>query len=167
MHTPAPIDPLLLRQTLAVFPTGVTVVTTLADDETPVGLTVNSFNSVSLDPPLILWSLARRSQSLRAFQAAERFAVNILANDQAAVSRRFASRVANKFRDVVTVPGVGGVPLLQGCAAWVECTTWSMQPAGDHVLFMGRVERVEIGSRAPLVFVHAGYRTVGDAAAGE
>ena len=144
-----------------VFPTGVTVMTTTGMAGAPVGLTVNSFNSVSLDPPLIVWSLSRRSGSLRAFQAAEHFAVNILAADQSAVSRRFASRVPDKFRGIPFQPGEHGSPLLDGCAAWIECMTWSMQPTGDHVLFIGRVESVRRGRRKPLLFVGGQYHEVG------
>ena len=161
MHTPPPIEQTVLRQTLGVFPTGVTVMTTTGEGGAPVGLTVNSFNSVSLDPPLILWSLSRRSGSLRAFQAAEHFAVNILAADQAAVSRRFASRVPDKFRDLPLELSEHGTPLLERCAAWIECMTWSMQPAGDHVLFIGRVESVRLGGRPPLLFVGGHYHSVG------
>jgi flavin reductase (DIM6/NTAB) family NADH-FMN oxidoreductase RutF len=163
MHAHPPIDPLLLRQVLGVFPTGVTVMTTCAEDGHFVGVTVNSFNSLSLDPPLILWSLSRRSGSLRPFQAASHFAVNVLAQDQAAVSRRFASRAIDKFRDVEVDVGLGGVPLVGGCAAYIECRTWSSQPAGDHVLFIGRVQRVQASGRPPLVFSGAGYFSVGGA----
>ncbi|NLD67192.1 MAG: flavin reductase family protein [Limnobacter sp.] len=161
MHTPPPIDQSVLRQTFGVFPTGVTVMTTTGTAGAPVGLTVNSFNSVSLDPPLIVWSLSRRSGSLRAFQAAEHFAVNILAADQSPVSRRFASRVPDKFRGIPFQPGEHGSPLLDGCAAWIECMTWSMQPTGDHVLFIGRVESVRLGGRPPLLFVGGQYHDVG------
>ncbi len=161
MHTLSPLDRLTLRHALGVFPTGVTVVTTLAEDGACVGLTVNSFNSLSLDPPLIMWALVRRSVNLPAFQSAERFAVNILADDQVAISRRFASHVAEKFRGVPIEAGIGGVPLIEGCAAHIECRTHSSHPGGDHILFIGRVERVQTHDRAPLVFVGGRYREAG------
>lgn len=161
MHTFSPIDRLTLRHALGVFPTGVTVVTALADDGACVGLTVNSFNSLSLDPPLITWALIRRSVNLRAFQEAEHFAVNILADDQVAISRRFASHVADKFRGIPTHPGIAGTPLIEGCAAHIECRTHSSHPGGDHILFIGKVERVQTHDRAPLVFVGGRYRSAG------
>ncbi|MEZ5605327.1 MAG: flavin reductase family protein [Burkholderiaceae bacterium] len=161
MQAPPNIDPRELRQALGCFPTGVTVITTLGADGSFVGLTVNSFNSLSLDPPLILWSLSTRSSSLRAFEAAEHFAVNILADDQVAVSRRFSSPLPNKFHDVAVHAGLGGTPLIEGCAAHIECRAHSSQAAGDHVLFVGRVERVRTSGRPPLVFVGGRYRSTG------
>jgi flavin reductase (DIM6/NTAB) family NADH-FMN oxidoreductase RutF len=163
MHSHPPIDPLLLRQVLGVFPTGVTVMTTCAEDGRFVGVTVNSFNSLSLNPPLILWSLSRRSGSLGPFLAAKHFAVNVLAQDQVAVSRRFASRAIDKFQDVEVEVGLDGIPLIAGCAAYIECRTWSSQAAGDHELFIGRVQRVQASGRPPLVFAAAGYFSVGGA----
>ena len=163
MHSHPHVDPLQLRQALGIFPTGVTVMTTCAEGGHFVGVTVNSFNALSLDPPLILWSLSRRSGSLRAFQSAEHFAVNVLAEDQVAVSRRFASRAIDKFRDVEVALGLGGIPLIGGCAAYIECRTWSSQPAGDHVLFIGRVQQVQASGRRPLVFSGGAYFGVGSA----
>lgn len=155
------IDTRTLRQALGCFPTGVTVVTTLGADGIPVGLTINSFNSLSLDPPLILWSLSRRSSNLRAFEAAGHFAVNILAEDQVAISRRFSSPVPNKFRDVAVHAGLGGAPLIEGCVAHIECRAHSSQAIGDHVLFVGRIERVRTSDRPPLLFVGGRYRIAG------
>ncbi len=155
------VDQAELRRALGSFPTGVTVISTLDADGAYVGLTVNSFNSLSLDPPLILWSLGTRSSSRHAFEAAGHFAVNILAEDQAAISRRFASPVRNKFHGVATHTGLGGMPLIDGCAAYIECRTHSTQVAGDHLLFIGRVERVHTANRRPLVYVGGRYCGLG------
>lgn len=155
------IDHTELRRALGCFPTGVTVITTVDPDGVFVGLTVNSFNSLSLDPPLILWSLGTRSSSRRAFEACGHFAVNILAEDQAAISRRFASPARNKFHGVATQAGLAGAPLIDGCAAYIECRTHSTQVAGDHLLFIGRVERVHTAGRRPLVYVGGRYCGVG------
>lgn len=158
---PPVIDARQLRQAFGCFPTGVAVVSTLGADGVFVGLTVSSFTSLSLDPPLILWALSSRSSSLRAFETSERFAVNILAEDQVEISQRFASSSRDKFHGVATHPGLGGTPLIEGCAAYIECRFESAQPGGDHVIFVGRVERVQVRARAPLVYVGARYRTVG------
>jgi flavin reductase (DIM6/NTAB) family NADH-FMN oxidoreductase RutF len=155
------IDHAELRRALGCFPTGVTVITTLDPDGAFVGLTVNSFNSLSLDPPLILWSLGTRSSNRRAFEAAGHFAVNILAEDQAAISRRFASPARHKFHGVATHAGLAGAPLIEGCAAYIECRTHSTQVAGDHLLFIGRVERVHTAGRRPLVYAGGRYCGVG------
>lgn len=151
----------MLRRAFGCFPTGVTVVTTRTADGNFAGLTVNSYTSLSLEPPLILWALASHSTSLRAFESAKHFAVNILAEDQAALSRRFASRARDKFHDVATRPGIGGAPLLEGCSAHIECRMHSAQPGGDHVLFVGQVVRVDVLARTPLVYVGGRYRKVG------
>ncbi len=155
------IDPLVLRQALGCYPTGVTILTTLGANGAFVGLTVNSFTSLSLDPPLVLWALSTGSASLRAFESAEHFAVNILAEDQVAISRRFASTTPNKFHEIAVHSGLGGTPLIEGCSAHIECRMHSAQPGGDHVLFVGRVERVQVNGRPPLVYVGARYRRVG------
>jgi len=161
MRIHSPIDHAELRRALGCFPTGVTVITTLDPDGVFVGLTVNSFNSLSLDPPLILWSLGTRSSNRRAFEAAGHFAVNILAEDQAAISRRFASSARNKFHGIATHAGLGGAPLIEDCAAYIECRTHSTQPAGDHLLFIGRVERVRTAARRSLVYAGGRYYGVG------
>ena len=105
------------RNILGSFPTGVTVITTLAQDGSPVGLTANSFNSLSLDPPLILWSLNRNSPSLICFEKCAKFAINILAQGQSQLSRRFASPIPDKFAGVDWRRGGDGIPVLGGCAA--------------------------------------------------
>ncbi len=148
----ADFDAKALRQVLGAFVTGVTVITTLDADGKPHGLTANSFSSVSLDPPLILWSQSLTSPSHPVFREAERFVVNILADDQVEISNRFARGGGDKFAGCDTRPGIGGVPLIAGCAAYLECRRIDSFPGGDHVVFLGRVERIERIERQPLVF---------------
>jgi flavin reductase (DIM6/NTAB) family NADH-FMN oxidoreductase RutF/DNA-binding IclR family transcriptional regulator len=145
-------DARALRQVLGAFVTGVTVITTLDAEGRPQGLTANSFSSVSLDPPLILWSQSLTAPSHPVFRAAERFVVNILADDQVEVSNRFARGSADKFAGCEWSPGIGGVPLIEGCAAYLECRRMDTFPGGDHVVFLGQVERIERTGRQPLVF---------------
>ena len=141
------------RRALGCFATGVTVVTTATGDGRPVGLTVNSFASVSLVPPLVSWCLSETALSLEAFRRSSHFAVNVLAADQLHLVHHFAKRTLDKFGDVVTVPGLGGAPLLGGVAARFECRTVATHPGGDHLIFLGEVERYERFEATPLVFV--------------
>jgi flavin reductase (DIM6/NTAB) family NADH-FMN oxidoreductase RutF len=146
------------RDALSQFATGVTVVTARGPHGGFVGFTANSFNSVSLDPPLIIWSLARRSRSLAVFEGAERYAVNVLAHDQVELARRFSRPHTDRFAGVTYRAGRGGVPLIEGCAAWIECRHHALHPAGDHMLFIGEVDRCAHRRVAPLLW-HAGrYR---------
>ena len=157
----APVAP-TLRSALGRFATGVTIVTCRGADGRPVGLTVNSFSSLSLDPPLVLWSLRRVSPSRAAFLAASHFAVNVLAEGQVDLSRRFASGVGDRFAEGVWHVGHGGVPVLNQAAAVFECETTLRQEAGDHTLFIGRVERFADGRQPPLVFFAGRYHRAGD-----
>jgi len=145
-------DARALRQVLGAFVTGVTVITTVDGSGRPHGLTANSFSSVSLDPPLILWSQSRSAPSHPVFREAERFVVNILADDQVEISRRFARPGGDKFAGCASRPGLGGVPLIRGCAAWLECRRVNSFPGGDHLVFLGQVERIERSAAQPLVF---------------
>lgn len=151
-----------LRDALGAFATGVTVVTVLAPDGRYVGLTVSSFNTVSLEPPLIVWSLSLASANLGAFRNTRHYAVNVLAHDQAWLSRRFATRSEDKFDGLDLRPGLGGLPLLPGCCAYFECRGEAQHAGGDHVVFIGRIERFVRLEKEPLVF-HAGrYRRLRD-----
>jgi len=138
---PPPLDRRAFRLALGRFVTGVTVVTALSADGQKVGLTVNSFNSVSLDPPLILWSIDRRGSFYQAFAVAPRFAVNVLCADQMALARRFSGVPAERFDGVATLAGIDGTPLLPGCIAWFECRTRDRFDGGDHLILVGEVER--------------------------
>ena len=147
------------RDTLGRFATGVTVLTALAPGGEPIGLTISSFNSVSLDPPLILWSLSVESPSLEAFRAATHYAVNVLSTDQQEISNLFAARTGDRFAGVPLRQGANGVPLIEGCCAWFECANELQHAGGDHLIFVGRVERFSPGEAAsPLIFHGGRYR---------
>ncbi len=159
----ADFDARAFRAALGRFPTGVTIVTTRAGDGRPVGVTVNSFNSVSLEPPLVLWSLQRASVSLGAFEAAGRFAVNVLRIDQIDLSNRFASPVPEKFNGVRWSWSADDIPLLDGCVARFECRTRAVHDGGDHVIFIGEVERFDVAGGQPLIFCDGCYMGEGKA----
>lgn len=169
MSSPHRFDPTdldNLRGALGRFATGVTVITARNFDGTPVGFTANSFNSVSLDPPLILWSLARSSPRIGAYRAAEHYAVNILSADQSELARRFAGKVEDRYAGVAWSEGLGGAPVLDGALAVFECAHEAVYPAGDHELFIGRVSRCAIAEGAPLTFFAGRFGSVmGPAAA--
>jgi len=145
------------RSALGAFTTGVTVVTAVGPDGARVGVTANSFNSVSLDPPMILWSLAKTSRSLAAFEQATYWAVHILAADQETLSNHFARSAANKFIGLDVEAGPGGVPLLKDCASRLQCKTAFKYEGGDHVIFVGEVLRFDRRDVAPLVFQGGQY----------
>jgi flavin reductase (DIM6/NTAB) family NADH-FMN oxidoreductase RutF/DNA-binding IclR family transcriptional regulator len=155
-----PIDPLALRHCLGSFVTGVTVITALDEKRQPIGITANSFNSVSLDPPLIVWSLRTNARSFPVYSKARRFVVNILAKDQIDISNRFAKSGPDRFDGIAVTPGIDGVPLIDGCAAHLECRTEASYPGGDHLLFLGRVERIANHIRRPLAFGAGKYMVV-------
>jgi flavin reductase (DIM6/NTAB) family NADH-FMN oxidoreductase RutF len=146
-----------LRQAFGRFGTGVTVITTRAPDGRRIGVTVNSFNTVSLEPPIVLWSLFIASPSLHAFSAAGHFAVNVLTLEQIDLSRRFSRPSEDRFAGVEFSEGLAGVPVLTGCAASIECTVHSAQVVGDHVLFLGQVERYSYVHAAPLLVFNGQY----------
>lgn len=153
----ASFDQQELRKVLGSFVTGVTVVTTLDGDGQPQGVTANSFSSVSLDPPLVLWSQALSARSFGAFRNSERFVINILAADQTAISRRFAQSGGDKFADVAWRPGLSGMPVIEGCIACLECRKVAAHPGGDHLIYIGEVEHVERAERKPLAFAGGAY----------
>ncbi|WIT11637.1 flavin reductase family protein [Paucibacter sediminis] len=149
-----------LRRTLGCYPTGVTVVTTRAPDGRPVGLTVNSFASLSLEPPLLLWSLANRSPNLRAFRSASHFAINVLAHGQHELAMRFANpALPDKFEGVAlheeAKEAAALAPLIRGSLAWFVCAGRDAIETGDHTLFIGRIVQHAAQQGTPLVF-HAG-----------
>jgi len=145
-------DSQLFRQALGSFTTGVTIVTTADATGRSVGITANSFNSVSLTPPMVLWSLSRASSSLATFMRAKHFAVHILAADQDALASTFAQRGIDRFADLNFERGPDGIPLLDGCAARFECRTAFQYEGGDHMIFVGEVLNFEHWDREPLVF---------------
>lgn len=152
-----------LRDALGAFPTGVAVVTARSAEGLPVGVTVNSFASLSLEPPLVLWSLNLKSPSLAIFEQASHFAVNVLSAEQAHLSRRFATPAPDKFDGLEVSEGAGGAPVLAGTAACFECRTEARYPGGDHRLFIGHVEHYSHDkTRAPLLFHRGRYREAGE-----
>ena len=147
------------RDALAQFATGVTVICAPGPPGRFVGFTANSFNSVSLDPPLVLWSLRRRANDLAYFERAERYAINVLAHDQVELARRFSRPHADRFDGVAYRLGTAGVPLIEGCVASFECRNQVRHVAGDHVLFIGEVETCVRTKGRGLVFHHGRYGT--------
>lgn len=154
------LDPRQFRRALGNFACGVTIVTACDAAGRKVGVTANSFNSVSLDPPLILWSLDKRSSAWEVFQQADHFAVNILASNQFELSNHFARPQEDKFADIEHLTGVGGVPIFQGCAGNFQCSTYQHIDAGDHWLIIGQVEQFEDFSQPPLVYHQGSYAMV-------
>jgi len=141
------------RVALGRFLTGVTVVTTRAADGRVAGITVSSFNTLSLDPPLVLWSISLSSPSLPIFREARRFAVNILAAEQQTLARQFAFGAPDKFAGVETRQGIGGVPLLAGAIAHLECDLVDLHPGGDHEILVGKLIRADaVADRPPLAY---------------
>jgi flavin reductase (DIM6/NTAB) family NADH-FMN oxidoreductase RutF len=153
----SPIDPRDFRNALGSFATGVTVITAAAADGKPVGLTCNSFASVSLNPPLVLWSLVIYSPNLTVFQDASHFTVNVLGAAQRALSTQFATSSADKFAGVDWTPGLGGAPILAGCVANFQCRAAGRYYGGDHVIFLGAVEAYAYNRDEPLLFAQGGY----------
>lgn len=150
-------DPKDLRHALGAFATGVTIVTTRAEDGAPVGITANSFNSVSLDPPMVLWSLARNARSLPVFERAKHWNVHVLASDQEALSNRFARAGEDKFGGLALDDGATDAPLIPGCSARFQCRTAFQYEGGDHVIFVGEVVDYDRSASPPLVYVAGGY----------
>ncbi len=153
-------EPRVLRDGLGCFATGVTIVTTLDANGEPLGLTANSFTSVSLDPPLILFSLARSSANLAAYEAAGRFAVNVLHIGQQPVGGRFASRDGPRFEGVDwSIQAEGGSPILAGSLASFDCSTHAVHDGGDHVIFIGKVNHAWYEPhRDPLLYFRGRFR---------
>ena len=144
------------RASLGMFATGVTIVTARTAAGELVGLTANSFNSVSLDPPLVLWSLGRAAGSMAAFSNGMHYAINVLGADQQALAEQFASKGIDRWAGVAFTEGVSGAPLLAGAAATFECFNRSQYAEGDHVIFVGEVERCAHRADASPLIYHGG-----------
>ena len=158
---PVEFDRRSFRDTLASFPTGVTVITTRAADGELIGITANSFSSVSLDPPLVLFNLARKARSLSAFTASKSFAISVLASDQGAISNRFAISAANKWEGADYTIAGNGCPVIAGALASFECDRHAQFDGGDHVIIVGRVQRfARLATGEPLVFSRGSYRVL-------
>ena len=157
-----PFDSAEFRRVLGHYPTGVTVVTAVFDGD-PVGLAIGSFGSVSLEPPLVMFCPGKSSNSWPAIEASGSFCVNVLAEDQAAVSSLFAGRDADKFADVSWGTRATGSPVIEGCLAWIDCTIETTHEGGDHWIVVGRVADLGVGrpDSGPLIFLKGGYGAVG------
>ena len=157
-----PTEQRFLRDVLGCFATGVTIMTARGPNQEPIGLTVNSFNAVSLEPPLVLWSQNCQSSKAPLFAETAYFAVNILADDQEAIARQFASKVPDRFAGVeyhwraepecYTELLPESVPLIAGCAAWLICKTSHHYPEGDHIIHLGQIVRCQFTEKAALLF---------------
>lgn len=139
-----------------MFATGVTIVTACTPEGRLVGLTASSFNSVSLDPPLVLWSLGRSAAPMAALAAGSHYAINVLAADQQPLAERFATRGADRWAGVEFAPGVAGAPILAGTVATFECFNRSRYEEGDHVIFVGQVERCSHREGVPPLLYYGG-----------
>ena len=144
------------RTSLGMFATGVTIVSARTATGELVGLTANSFNSVSLAPPLVLWSLSRGAGTLGAFSNGMHYAINVLAADQQLLAEQFAARGIDRWAGVAFTEGVSGAPLLTGAAATFECFNRSQYAEGDHVIFVGEVERCAHRAEASPLLYHGG-----------
>lgn len=149
------------RDTLGHFATGVTCMTTLAASGAPIGITVSSFNSLSLDPPLILWSIAKVANTFAFFQVGDPFAVNVLSAEQEHLALAFARAGGDKFQGVSVHQGLDGVPLIAGCVVYFECTVEARYPGGDHDIIVGRVRRIFNIGKTPLLFHVGALKTFG------
>jgi flavin reductase (DIM6/NTAB) family NADH-FMN oxidoreductase RutF len=146
-----------VRSAFGAFATGVVVITAI-DADRPIGLVANSFNVVSLDPPFVLWTLGPGSSNHEAFRRSPVFAANILGREQQALAERFAAKGGDKFDGVPQARGSGGVPVLAGCLATLECRAHSQHEVAESVVIVGRVERSSVQSLAPLLFYAGGFR---------
>lgn len=158
MTQPA-FDPHNFRDALSTFATGVTIVTTQDADGDWIGMTASSFNSVSMDPPLVLWSVTKTAFSAPAFKAAENFAVHVLGTDQVEISNRFARSGVDKFGSVDAQLDDNGVPCLQNFACRFDCRTWAVYEGGDHWIIVGQVLGFEKGTAEGLLFAGGSYAT--------
>jgi flavin reductase (DIM6/NTAB) family NADH-FMN oxidoreductase RutF len=150
--TGAAFDTAHFRNALSQFATGVTVITTRLADGTFFGLTASSFNSVSLTPPLVLWSLSNHASSLPDFSSNSHYVINVLGAEQAALAERFARRAEQRFSDLPFTLSPSGLPILEGVSSWFDCRNRSRYPEGDHVIMVGEVEACEVSPQAGLIY---------------
>jgi flavin reductase (DIM6/NTAB) family NADH-FMN oxidoreductase RutF len=153
----SPIDPRDFRNALGTYATGVTIITAAGPDGKPYGLTCNSFASVSLNPPLVLWSLVVYSSSLAVFQNASHFTVNVLGASQQALANKFAKSSDEKFTGVDWSPGLGNAPVLVESVANFQCRSVNRYYGGDHVIFLGAVEAYTYSTKEPLLFAQGTF----------
>ena len=153
------LDSRELRNALGTFTTGICVVTANPEGFAPFGLTVNSFAAVSLDPALVLWSLQNDSECMAAFAKADRYAVNILASDQLALSNKYASKAEHALEAAHYRIGRHGLPVIRGAVTSFECDIWARYPGGDHLILVGEVKQMSSSpNKSPLLFDRGQYR---------
>ncbi len=157
-----PIDKNELRRVMGHFATGVTVITTLSKEGKMHGLTANAVSSLSLVPPLMIICVDKKAESYASFEESKVFTVNILADDQEDVSRRFAVSGGEKFEGVAYRRGANGAPILHGALAHLECKLYATFDGGDHTIYLGEIEEAETREARPLLFFRGGYRAMGD-----
>lgn len=143
------------RDALSQFATGVTIITTRLADGSFIGLTASSFNSVSLNPPLVLWSLGQSAKSLPIFTDNSHYVINVLSTEQTTLAEKFSKPGKDRFKNLAFSLSPTGLPILSGVAAWFECHNRSRYPEGDHVIFVGAVEACDVNPQKPLIF-HGG-----------
>jgi flavin reductase (DIM6/NTAB) family NADH-FMN oxidoreductase RutF len=158
MSNPDSINP--FRQCLAQFATGVTVVTCSNSQGAPCGITANSFSAVSLDPPLVLWNIAKSSNSLQAYLDAKFFTIHVLTAAQRNLSSHFARSVHTLFEDIAFSRSENDVPILPDCLSRLECSTHAIHDCGDHYIIVGLVDKYSAEGGEPLLFFDGGYRAV-------
>ena len=163
----APFDGRLFRRVLGLFPTGVTIVTTWDEEGRPVGATVSSFNTVSLDPPLVLFSMAKSSACCDAFAAGGPLAIHVLGHEQAELSNRFARGGGDKWADLTYGAGEHGAPLIEDTLVSFECSLFAQYPGGDHTIFVAEVRQLRFRDGEPLVFCSGTYRQLMAAGGGQ
>jgi flavin reductase (DIM6/NTAB) family NADH-FMN oxidoreductase RutF len=146
------------RNVLGRFPTGIAVVTCEPPGGMPVAMTINSFASVSLDPPLVLWSLDLGSECLPAFQTAPGYAVHFLTDEQQDLSVRFSKKDNHGLETIAYRTGKSGAPILDQCHAWLDCTIHARHEGGDHVILVGEVQALGEGDGNPLIYYRGSYR---------
>lgn len=146
-----------LRQAFGSFVSGITIITSIDTEQNPLGVTVSSFCSLSLDPPMVLWCLAKNARSASAFTTSAGFVAHVLAHDQWHLAELFATRGADKFGKVDWRQSEGGMPILSGCAAWFECTQDAVHEGGDHLILTGRVDACESRETEPLAYHRGRY----------
>jgi flavin reductase (DIM6/NTAB) family NADH-FMN oxidoreductase RutF len=156
MHSPH-FDSTHLRKALGQFATGITVIATRDEQNHCIGLTVNSFNSVSLEPALILWSLSKSSRYLATFRACPHYSISVLAAHQQDISQRFSTRHADRFQQVPHHLSESGLPLITDACAHFECRNLHQYEEGDHVIFIGLIERCSAHGGEPLLYYNSGY----------
>lgn len=152
------ITPEIYRSALGNYTTGVTVVTARGKNGDPVGMTANSFASVSLDPPLVLWSVDKSTPEAEDFQAASHYAIHVLKQDQQKLSRTFSNDSIDKFTDLSIESGIANLPLLDDCSVRLQCEIVSRHDEGDHIILVAQVLDARIDSAEPLVYFDGEYR---------